>query len=414
MKGPQQPPQGPSPTSRGPPPPRQPMQPNYDIQNGSRSAPPRNGPQFDPPPRQQYQQRPPPRQQYVEDYDYGRRPGPPMRVNTAPEPQRYPPPKRDYADYDQPMKSPLFQRSNSDLRSYRDQGRSPERRPEPESDRQYPEQDQRFDKRYDDNDTYRGRNDDSYNNEYDSAPLQRAPSNQSRKDAPSPPNTGFRQDQDEQWSPPYRGGKKGSVSSSNSSESDSSRSSRSQDTAPSSSSSPSSSSPISPSKNLSHPEYSATSRSSPLKQTMNIRDHSRTPSDERPSTTTKVSMPVCRACDEPIRGRSLASQDGKLTGRYHKHCFVCATCQKPFETASFYVFQDRPYCKQHYHELNNSMCAECGEGVEGACLQLEDCTIRHPDCFTCHVHPTRRILLIIDLSCTAWGGLFRGEWTVLL
>ena len=70
---------------------------------------------------------------------------------------------------------------------------------------------------------------------------------------------------------------------------------------------------------------------------------------------------------------------------YHKSCFCCTTCRKPFETASFYVFDDRPYCKRHYHELNNSMCKDCGDGVEGQCLQLEDGTIRHPSCFKCHV-----------------------------
>lgn len=107
--------------------------------------------------------------------------------------------------------------------------------------------------------------------------------------------------------------------------------------------------------------------------------------DSRDST--RVSLPECRACGETIRGRSLASQDGKLTGRYHKHCFCCTSCRKPFETASFYVLMDRPYCKQHYHELNHSICGSCSEGVEGECLQLEDNTICHPSCFRCSVFP---------------------------
>jgi len=397
---------GPSPNSRGPPPPRHPLQPNYNLPEGGMARPQtRNGPQYDPTPRQQYQQAPP-RQQYMDDLDYSRRPGPPMRVNTAPLP--YPPPPRDFADYDQPMKSPLFQRPNADLRGqqYREQRISPERRyPEWEPDRRYgepePSRDQHYDRIYGGNNSFRARSNSSYNNDQYAPPPQRNPSNSSnpsRNDASVPsiePDNSLslraqnQQDEAELWSQiRSRIGKKvQSVDSSDSSESDTSRSRRSQETTPSSTSSP-----ISPSKNTE--SLGPSSRSSPLKQTTNMRDHSRTPSDERPSAS-KISMPVCRACDEPIRGRSLASQDGKLTGRYHKRCFVCTTCQKPFETASFYVLQDRPYCKRHYHELNHSTCAACGEGVEGPCLQLEDCTVRHPACFTCHVgSPYPRAVLL--------------------
>ncbi|KAL4800324.1 hypothetical protein BDV19DRAFT_353858 [Aspergillus venezuelensis] len=76
----------------------------------------------------------------------------------------------------------------------------------------------------------------------------------------------------------------------------------------------------------------------------------------------------CRGCGEMIYGKSISSADGRLTGRYHRDCFTCFTCRLPFETNDFYVFQDRPYCAQHYHERNGSVCAGCHNGIEGEYL----------------------------------------------
>lgn len=41
------------------------------------------------------------------------------------------------------------------------------------------------------------------------------------------------------------------------------------------------------------------------------------------------------------------------------------TCHRPFPDNTFYVFDDLPYCKRHYHELNNSLCRQCCEPIEG-------------------------------------------------
>lgn len=110
----------------------------------------------------------------------------------------------------------------------------------------------------------------------------------------------------------------------------------------------------------------------------------------------------CRGCGEIITGKSVSSADGRLTGRYHKACFVCHTCCSPFQTADFYVLDNHPYCAADYHRLNGTLCAECGEGIEGPCLQAEDINPPndsdgysnkksqkfHPGCFkcrTCHI-----------------------------
>ena len=91
----------------------------------------------------------------------------------------------------------------------------------------------------------------------------------------------------------------------------------------------------------------------------------------------------CRGCGDLIYGKSVSSADGRLTGRYHKQCFVCQTCQKPFQTADFYVMNNQPYCARHYHELNDSLCTNCDRGIEGQYLETELKQKFHPHCFSC-------------------------------
>ncbi|KAK0927659.1 hypothetical protein LTR29_017614, partial [Friedmanniomyces endolithicus] len=86
------------------------------------------------------------------------------------------------------------------------------------------------------------------------------------------------------------------------------------------------------------------------------------PIPTRGPTTTK---PTCRGCRHPIAGKSVKAADGRLTGRWHKPCFRCVTCAQPFTTADFYVWGNEPYCEQHYHEANGSLCEGCGGGIEG-------------------------------------------------
>ena len=91
----------------------------------------------------------------------------------------------------------------------------------------------------------------------------------------------------------------------------------------------------------------------------------------------------CRGCGELITGKSVSSADGRLSGRYHKGCFVCKTCSNPFQTADFYVMRNHPYCGRHYHELNNSICSGCDKGIEGQFLETESRRKFHSYCFTC-------------------------------
>lgn len=112
------------------------------------------------------------------------------------------------------------------------------------------------------------------------------------------------------------------------------------------------------------------------------------PSPRKLEPVRKSSRPVtskgnCKGCGDAIKGKSISSADGRLTGRYHKECFVCTTCSEPFQTASFYVIDDAPYCERHYHKLNGSTCTTCDRGIEGQYLESERKQKFHPACLTC-------------------------------
>lgn len=108
------------------------------------------------------------------------------------------------------------------------------------------------------------------------------------------------------------------------------------------------------------------------------------------SKTTGANKGQCRGCSKIIAAnqKSVSSADGRLTGRYHKECFACTTCHNAFQTADFYVLKDQPYCAQHYHTLNGSLCGSCGRGIEGQYLEATRSEAKGPEkfhmkCFTC-------------------------------
>lgn len=131
----------------------------------------------------------------------------------------------------------------------------------------------------------------------------------------------------------------------------------------------------------------------PVPPLPDIRSHTVTP-PPRPSSSSGQRRRRCRGCNEHITGKSVSSADGRLTGRYHKSCLVCHICGSAFQTADFYVLNDHPYCSQHYHELNCSLCFACNHGIEGQYLETDEWVPQtgrsrrhrqkfHPDCFRC-------------------------------
>lgn len=121
----------------------------------------------------------------------------------------------------------------------------------------------------------------------------------------------------------------------------------------------------------------------------NLRVTPATPTQPRPSPpqrSTTANKGNCRGCGEVIKGKSVSSKDGQLSGRYHRACFVCKTCRAPFPTADFYVLGNDPYCNRHYHQLNGSLCMHCDRGIEGQYVETDSKQKCHPHCFTCQVN----------------------------
>ncbi|KAK9782618.1 hypothetical protein SCAR479_00961 [Seiridium cardinale] len=132
---------------------------------------------------------------------------------------------------------------------------------------------------------------------------------------------------------------------------------------------------------LASPPESYSDRVDPAIQGGRSRSPARAPHLRQPSTGR--SRGNCKACKLPITGKSISSADGRLTGRYHKACFVCTTCQSPFTSAEFYVLNDKPYDSGCYHRLNGSLCTTCGVGIEGQYLEDDSAHKHHPGCFRC-------------------------------
>ncbi|WVR05317.1 hypothetical protein IAU60_002331 [Kwoniella sp. DSM 27419] len=84
----------------------------------------------------------------------------------------------------------------------------------------------------------------------------------------------------------------------------------------------------------------------------------------------KLYLPSCRRCALPIEKSAVSSSDGQLKGKWHRACFTCSECDKPFEGDDFYVHGGKPWCQYHYHEQNGTLCASssCRQPIEGACV----------------------------------------------
>ncbi|WRT67302.1 uncharacterized protein IL334_004270 [Kwoniella shivajii] len=84
----------------------------------------------------------------------------------------------------------------------------------------------------------------------------------------------------------------------------------------------------------------------------------------------KMYLPSCRRCNLPIEKSAVSSSDGQLKGKWHRACFTCSKCDKPFEDDDFYVHAGKPFCQYHYHEENGTLCAsgQCQQPIEGPCI----------------------------------------------
>ncbi|KAJ2764698.1 hypothetical protein IWQ56_004389 [Coemansia nantahalensis] len=106
---------------------------------------------------------------------------------------------------------------------------------------------------------------------------------------------------------------------------------------------------------------------------------------------------VCRGCRQPCESTAPRDALHALDAWWHRKCFNCQECHHPFPDKSFYVLDQRPYCRYDYHKLNNSLCAACRDPIEGPCAQVHEGRF-HPACFACaHCNePLRDVYYALD------------------
>ncbi|KAJ2555657.1 hypothetical protein EV175_002217 [Coemansia sp. RSA 1933] len=107
----------------------------------------------------------------------------------------------------------------------------------------------------------------------------------------------------------------------------------------------------------------------------------------------------CQGCGNQCEPQSSKETVSALDGWWHRGCFNCQECHKAFPDKSFYVFENRPYCRYDYHKLNKSLCVACHEPIEGPCAQVFEGRF-HPACFACYQcgEPLRDVYYSLDGS----------------
>ena len=68
-------------------------------------------------------------------------------------------------------------------------------------------------------------------------------------------------------------------------------------------------------------------------------------------------MILCRGCKKPIFGDYTKA----LGFDWHKPCFVCTICHRPFPDHQFVAHEGKPYCQRDYHEKFGELCPGCGQ-----------------------------------------------------
>ncbi len=69
--------------------------------------------------------------------------------------------------------------------------------------------------------------------------------------------------------------------------------------------------------------------------------------------------PRCGACHALIVGEMLLALDKK----WHPHHFVCARCQQPFPSTTFYERDGQAYCEHDYKAAVAPRCATCAKEI---------------------------------------------------
>lgn len=109
-------------------------------------------------------------------------------------------------------------------------------------------------------------------------------------------------------------------------------------------------------------------------------------------------LPKCTKCHQPVERDAVKSSDGALRGIFHRGCFSCFECNELFKQGVFYVWENQPYCLDHYSSRAGTGCASCHKGIEGTCRQVMagksegEKELYHPECLRCQMDDCREVL----------------------
>jgi hypothetical protein len=74
-----------------------------------------------------------------------------------------------------------------------------------------------------------------------------------------------------------------------------------------------------------------------------------------------------------------------MTVYVHK-CFTCNKCDRPFPSNSYYEYEGKAYCQEHYNAIMNSICSFCYQIASGKIVEALGHTwcSDHFNCWGCH------------------------------
>ena len=105
-----------------------------------------------------------------------------------------------------------------------------------------------------------------------------------------------------------------------------------------------------------------------------------------PQDYAQIASNQCAGCQQPTNSSAIHA----LGSMWHRECLSCTVCRQPFPDKKFFVHENMPYCRHHYHEITGTLCLGCSEPIEGSWFNLGPCVSVaelsakfHPDCWCC-------------------------------
>ncbi|XP_076348488.1 LIM and senescent cell antigen-like-containing domain protein 1 isoform X2 [Tachypleus tridentatus] len=91
---------------------------------------------------------------------------------------------------------------------------------------------------------------------------------------------------------------------------------------------------------------------------------------------------TCTRCKEGFQPHEeIVNSQGEV---WHKECFVCCQCFRPFPDGLFFEFEQRKYCEYDFQVLYAPCCGRCKEFITGRVIKALK-NNWHPHCFLCQL-----------------------------